>query len=150
MKFTTMKAFQSEFTKGLSDGIRVRSMNEENIDNFCDMMQQFFQSADNDFWLNCLDTGIYQIEYGMDPVLIILVTPGLVQFRLCENTEFAELEKGTHKHLANGALGVFAFIGVFEGDLDFDQVFSAEKPNQQVIKVQKKHVSKRNVEPWIL
>lgn len=148
MEFTTLKNFRKAFINGLSEGIKVRLMNEENIDRFCEMMQAFFETADNDFWLNRVDAGIYQIEKGAtNPLLIVLVTPGLVQFRLPKSIkEFEEIDQAAHHDLSTGALGVFAFIGIFEGDLDFETDFATEETPKKEIKQKKSDDN----EPWLL
>jgi hypothetical protein len=149
LEFTTLKNFRKAFVNGLSEGIKVRLMNEENIDIFCELMQAFFETADNDFWLNRVDSGIYQIEKGAtNPLLIVLVTPGLVQFRLPKSIkEFEEIDQTAHHDLSTGALGVFAFIGIFEGDIDFETDFVTEEVVKEEINKQKK--SDDN-EPWLL
>ena len=106
MDITTLKNFRKAFIEGLSNGIKVRSMNEENIDDFCDSMQGFFEYSDNDYWLNRLDSGIYQIEHGISsPVLMILVTPGLVQFRTPPDISIPDSSSEEQNIMSTGALG---------------------------------------------
>ena len=152
MNFTTLKNFRKAFTNGLSEGIRVRAMNEENIDDFCEMMQGFFEHTDNDFWLNRLDSGIYQIEYGANsPVLRILVTPGLVRFRTPPGIEISNIDS-EHQHImSTGALGIFAFIGIFEGDVDFEHDFITQEESKEpkATKDVNDSESDKN-DPWLL
>ncbi len=148
MDITTLKNFRKAFIEGLSNGIKVRSMNEENIDDFCDSMQGFFEYSDNDYWLNRLDAGIYQIEHGIrSPVLMILVTPGLVQFRTPPDISIPDSSSEAQHIMSTGALGVFAFIGIFEGDLDFESDFTTQEvPKGKDIETPEDTAN----DPWLL
>lgn len=154
------KKFREDFTRGLTDGIKVPLMNVANIDEFCEGLELFFQESQNDYWVNRLDAGIYSLEHGANEELfLILITPGLVQFRVKQ--EFNQIPQNIYSQMAGGALGVFTFVNVYNGDIDFDELvpeIKKEKKDKGVItkeyekymKTRTKKIKQDNGEVWVL
>jgi len=149
------KKLREDFTKGLTEGIKVPLMNESNIDEFFEGIELFFQEAQNDYWLNRLDTGIYSLEYGSgEELFLLLITPGLIQFRV--KYDFSEIPKSLYHNMAGGALGVFTFVNLYNGDIEFE-VFDKEKEESKkpvnidsYLKTKTKKIRHDDGEVWIL
>jgi len=153
------KKFREDFTKGLTEGIKVPLMNESNIDEFFEGIELFFQEAQNDYWLNRIDTGIYSLEHGSgDELFLLLITPGLIQFRT--QFDFNDIPKGLYHTMAGGALGVFTYVNVYNGDINFDELVRTDNKESsrgpitneynKYIKTRTKKIKQDNGEVWIL